>query len=795
MPFTRVESAHLGAVELRPEQLLVVNCPGQLGQRDVLRIRDFVTAGGSLFTTDWALRHVLEPAFPDTVAYNEHPTADDVVRVEVRDTENPFLRGVIDPGEDPLWWLEASSYPIRVLDPAVEVLLASTELQTKYGEAPVAVLFHHGQGEVFHMISHYYLQRTELREARHQLELGRVRDGQGCRDEPRHGRPHHGRGRVGGELGSAVRERGRAEEASCRRAREARWSRCVISRSSPRCPVRSGSAIRSRQVRSRSCRSSAGSPRRRYRLAAEAIADGTLSIGEIGGGQVPQLGVRNMGELPALLVEGEHLQGAMQDRVLNVTVLVPAKADTEDPGLVCRAGPLGLPLRATVRMRRRSSRPPHCGRSRPPPSRPVDGRWATVVRTRAIVWAEVARKHASLGSSSQTGAMRDAYEQRASDLEAMTRSFGRPLPEQTGVVVTSVAGRWRSTGSTSPRRSPRLWPRLVRGYAMEALGEPECQTERETARAVRRDDGIGEGDRSRCRRSRDRGRPDGRRASSPARSSGKARWSTSPRSPTLPSDRPRARAITSRVDRGSAIGIATVLDRTGFGRTERPFVSDPPRTLAHVSDVVAAPPLTTDLRFGIPWTAREGGAAPLPEGGSVIGWRRELRDARRKGRRDGRAGVPGRDDVALPFDLREILARGQEQTERVVARSRDRDQQLGAELDDLTQRAVDAEARLAEAERQRDSAQADHERRTVDDDDRLGRLQTQLEELPASEIPADRTRRARTAVAAHAGRTDRRWRPFRSRAGPHRDGVRAPRVTCIHRRLVAWDPVRSCTGR
>jgi hypothetical protein len=119
----------------------------------------------------------------------------------------------------------------------------------------------------------------------------------------------------------------------------------------------------------------------------------------------------------------------------------------------------------------------------------------------------------------------------------------------------------------------------------------------------------------------------------------------------------------------------------------------------------------------------------------VISWRRELRDARRKGRRDGRAGVPGADDVALPFDLREILARGQEQTERVVARSRDRDQQLGAELDDLTQRAVDAEARLAEAERQRDAAQADHERRTAEDDDRLGRLQTQLEELPASEIP------------------------------------------------------------
>ncbi len=45
--------------------------------------------------------------------------------------------------------------------------MRSKELGAKYGEEPVAVLFAHGDGEVFHMISHYYLQRTELRGARH----------------------------------------------------------------------------------------------------------------------------------------------------------------------------------------------------------------------------------------------------------------------------------------------------------------------------------------------------------------------------------------------------------------------------------------------------------------------------------------------------------------------------------------------------------------------------------------------------------------------------------------------------
>jgi hypothetical protein len=49
----------------------------------------------------------------------------------------------------------------------VKVLITSKELGEKYGEEPVAVWFRWGEGEVFHMISHYYLQRTELRTQRH----------------------------------------------------------------------------------------------------------------------------------------------------------------------------------------------------------------------------------------------------------------------------------------------------------------------------------------------------------------------------------------------------------------------------------------------------------------------------------------------------------------------------------------------------------------------------------------------------------------------------------------------------
>jgi hypothetical protein len=168
VPHTVIGAGDVGRIDLRPEQLLIVNCPGEVTAAAITRIRAFVEAGGSLFTTDWALKHVLEPAFPGVLAFSEAPTRDDVVRIEVRDADNIYLQGVLDGQDDPQWWLEASSYPISIVDQErVEVLITSRELGEKYGSAPVAVWFRWGAGDVFHMISHYYLQRTELRTARH----------------------------------------------------------------------------------------------------------------------------------------------------------------------------------------------------------------------------------------------------------------------------------------------------------------------------------------------------------------------------------------------------------------------------------------------------------------------------------------------------------------------------------------------------------------------------------------------------------------------------------------------------
>ena len=87
---------------------------------------------------------------------------------------------------DPRWWLEGSSYPIRILDKEqVRVLITSRELGEKYGEKPVAVLFNFGKGDVFHMISHYFLQWPKFRNARHQRSAASYAEDKGVPfDEP-----------------------------------------------------------------------------------------------------------------------------------------------------------------------------------------------------------------------------------------------------------------------------------------------------------------------------------------------------------------------------------------------------------------------------------------------------------------------------------------------------------------------------------------------------------------------------------------------------------------------------------
>ena len=164
----RVSPEQFEDIDLDPEKIIFINCPGRVTTKGLRNLVTFVENGGFLFTTDWALKYVIEPGFPGYIEYNNRQTKDEVVRVEILTKDDPFLQSLIGPNDDPQWWLESSSYPINIVNKKeVDILIKSTEIEKKYGESAVFVTFDYGKGKVYHMISHFYLQRAETRTARH----------------------------------------------------------------------------------------------------------------------------------------------------------------------------------------------------------------------------------------------------------------------------------------------------------------------------------------------------------------------------------------------------------------------------------------------------------------------------------------------------------------------------------------------------------------------------------------------------------------------------------------------------
>ncbi len=76
-----------------------------------------------------------------------------------------------------------------------------------------------------------------------------------------------------------------------------------------------------------------------YLLLEEALARGLVRVTEVSeGGSVPELSLVNEGERPVLLLDGEELVGAKQNRILNLSVLVGPHSRTVIPVSCVEAG-------------------------------------------------------------------------------------------------------------------------------------------------------------------------------------------------------------------------------------------------------------------------------------------------------------------------------------------------------------------------------------------------------------------------------------------------------------------------
>ena len=143
-----------------------VNCSGGYNNQLITNLAQQVQDGMWLVSSDWALGYFIAKAFPNTVTKTNRATGDEVISVEANlDT---MWSDVVVLGADPQWWLEGSSHPIQILNPElVKIEASSHDLLRRYDAPVVAVSFDWGKGHVFHVISHFWCNRSRTLTPRH----------------------------------------------------------------------------------------------------------------------------------------------------------------------------------------------------------------------------------------------------------------------------------------------------------------------------------------------------------------------------------------------------------------------------------------------------------------------------------------------------------------------------------------------------------------------------------------------------------------------------------------------------
>ena len=203
-----------------------------------------------------------------------------------------------------------------------------------------------------------------------------------------------------------------------------------------------------------------------YVMGSDAIEDGTLTVKEVSdSGDVNMLIVQNKSDKRVLLLDGEELIGAKQNRILNTTILIEANTTQKIPVSCVEQG----------RWRHTSSKfsagmysPPEM---RSKKSRVVSHSYARcgkAVSDQGEVWDDVENLVHDLDAHAPTRAMKDAFDQRADDFGSYVRAL--PYPEGTRGVMAAISGRFVAMDVLDrPDAFKQIWKRLVTGYAMDAM--------------------------------------------------------------------------------------------------------------------------------------------------------------------------------------------------------------------------------------------------------------------------------------------------------------------------------------
>jgi hypothetical protein len=213
-----------------------------------------------------------------------------------------------------------------------------------------------------------------------------------------------------------------------------------------------------------------GETRADYSMLADALKGGRVRVTEVSaGGVVPELLLDNASPGRVLLLDGDELVGAKQNRVLNITILVGANQKIVIPVSCVEHGrwsARSAEFRSEDRMmfaKGRASKMAQVSRSiRESGTRHSD---------QQAVWDAVDAKTTLFQAAAPTGAMSDVYDHVAGDVRDYRVAF-QVVPRQVGAVF-AIDGRpvglelfdaSETFGSTLGR--------LVESYALDAIERP-----------------------------------------------------------------------------------------------------------------------------------------------------------------------------------------------------------------------------------------------------------------------------------------------------------------------------------
>lgn len=203
----------------------------------------------------------------------------------------------------------------------------------------------------------------------------------------------------------------------------------------------------------------------------KALEQELATITEISeGGSVPDLKVTNKSDTPILLIDGEELIGAKQNRIVNTSILLAAKSETLIPVSCTESGRWGYnsdSFRSSMSMMNASARASKSERVKMQRSS-----MNSYGAGQSEVWGDVAKLQSSLGTSSPSNAMSDSYEQKAMDVNEYLTAF--PLLDHQKGMMAFVNGTPVFADFISKSDAyADVHSKLVKSIAIECLALPE----------------------------------------------------------------------------------------------------------------------------------------------------------------------------------------------------------------------------------------------------------------------------------------------------------------------------------